>query len=119
MRVVAGFDGEEYSAGASGEGTLLYGDLLPYRDEAIELAAIDADGNQICAAEIEFLPANKSGKRIILSRDPATAKSVSKEAIVAHCAKLDRAFQAGVDVTRQPDQATSAGAIAVRKEEEP
>lgn len=119
MRVVADFDGEEYSAGASGEGTLLYGDLLPYRDEAIELAAIDADGNQICAAEIEFLPANKSGKRIILSRDPATAKSVSKEAIVAHCAKLDRAFQAGVDVTRQPDQATSAGAIAVRKEEEP
>jgi outer membrane usher protein FimD/PapC len=84
--ILTEFDGDDYySARATQFETLLYGEMLPYRDQTIAISAIDGSGALICEALVDAFPSNKSGKRVVVSRDPRRSEEVTADVIIAFC----------------------------------
>ena len=94
--IVTDYDGEDYSSLSKGRHVQHYSHLLPYRNETLKMTALGPEGEEICEAELAFVPAYKSGRNILVTTDMSDSGSpegVTADTILAHCQTLDTRFR--------------------------
>ncbi len=94
--IVTDYDGEDYSSRSKGRHVQHYSHLLPYRNETLKMTARGPEGEEICEAELAFVPAYKSGRNILVTTDMSDSGSpegVTADTILVHCQTLDTRFR--------------------------
>lgn len=84
------YDGEDYTSRAAAGQRALFGGLLPYRDQTVRITALDDAGDETCEAVVSLVPSNKSGRKIVVTREENKASKVTAGAILAHCISLEQ-----------------------------